>query len=162
MTAAAVTRCHHWRALLHSVRDFCAPVSSYTKQTFTVHLNVAEFWDYMDLEELPAKYFTFVFSLESVWLWWRTFFFIYIIKKDSSLAWLTASDSSAEWTDITDHRHRCTDETMLPSLSTFHTEDRKGLKQTSFLNDSGKHFFADIVYSQNVVFEKKKDETKSV
>lgn len=44
----------------------------------------------------------------------------------------------------------------LPSLSTFHTEDRKGLKPTLFLNDSGKHFFADIVYSQNFVFEEKK------
>lgn len=44
----------------------------------------------------------------------------------------------------------------LRSLSTVHTlEDRKGLKQT-FLNDSGKHFFADIVYSQNFVFEEKK------
>ena len=43
--------------------------------------------------------------------------------------------------------------------STFHTDDRKGLKQTSFLNDSGKHFFADIVYSQNFfVFEEKKDD----
>lgn len=50
----------------------------------------------------------------------------------------------------------------LASLSTFHTEDRKGLKQISFLNDSGKHFFADIVYSQNFVFEKKKDKTNLV
>lgn len=48
------------------------------------------------------------------------------------------------------------------SLSAFHTEDRKGLKQTSFLNDSGKHFFADIVYSQNFVFEEKKVKTNLV
>lgn len=40
-----------------------------------------------------------------------------------------------------------------------HTEDRKGLKQTSFLNDSGKTLFADIVYPQNFVFEEKKEET---
>lgn len=43
-----------------------------------------------------------------------------------------------------------------------HSEDRKGLKQTSFLNDSGKHFFADIVYSQDFVFEEKKDKTNLV
>lgn len=37
------------------------------------------------------------------------------------------------------------------------TEDRKGLKQTSFLNDSGKHFFADIVYSPEFcLWEEKK------
>lgn len=49
----------------------------------------------------------------------------------------------------------------LASLSTFHTKDRKGLKQTSFLNDSGKHFLQ-IVYSQNFVFEEKKDKTNVV
>lgn len=33
------------------------------------------------------------------------------------------------------------------SLSNFPTTGRKGLKQTSFLNDSGKHFFAVLVLS---------------
>lgn len=42
------------------------------------------------------------------------------------------------------------------SLCTFHTlKDRKGLKQT-FLKDSGKTLFADIVYSQNFVWRKKR------
>ena len=71
--------------------------------------------------------------------------------------------------DITDQpilsrrRRQRMDCNSLPSLSTFPlSEDRKGLKQTSFLNDSGKHFFADIVYSQNFVFEEKKKEKKDM
>lgn len=44
----------------------------------------------------------------------------------------------------------------LASWSTFQSRDRKGIEQTQLSNDSGKHFLQ-IVYSQNFVFEEKKD-----